>query len=171
MGMRETRDSNSGDRALMLKRSTVAIPSLKKNRAVSPVNVLVGSADGASRMVRYERTPPLGICQHFFLRPIDKNVKGCYLFIMSYREKTLAEWYIETSEDFWSGHWNGSDAAFVFAGLIFFLMFAIPLNWSDIMFYIGFTYDVLMQPIYGGCALYFFARKVSWKRRSSTWRR
>lgn len=76
---------------------------------------------------------------------------------------SFAEWHIEIMEDFWSGRWNDNDAAFVFLAVAFGLMFSIPLFWNDIVFYLGFAWDLIRQPVYGG-ALFFFLWRVRRRR-------
>ena len=66
---------------------------------------------------------------------------------------TLAGCYIEIMEDFWSGRWNDSNAAFVFFAVFLALLFGVPFFWSDIVYYVGFAWDVVMQPVYGGALL------------------
>ena len=70
----------------------------------------------------------------------------------------MTEWYVGTMEDFWSGEWDGSDAAYIFAALFYPLLFGVPFFWSDIVFCLGFIRDLLMQPVYGGALLVFIVR-------------
>ena len=79
---------------------------------------------------------------------------------MKQNERTITEWYVETAEDFWSGQWEGSDAAFVIGAIFFPLLFLVPFYWTDIIYVLAFARDVVMQPVYGGSVLIFFLRMV-----------
>lgn len=75
-------------------------------------------------------------------------------------DNSATMWYIKTMEDFWSGQWNDSDAAFVFFAVFLIGLFGIPLLWTDIVFVVKFAVAVILQPVYGGAALIFFLRMV-----------
>ena len=146
----------------MLEPRTAPIARFPKRTGTG---IPVKSPDLPARMngkwtVRYDVYCIFVTMSTIFFLAIDNSVKECYLFIMKQNERTLREWYVETSEEFWSGQWEGSDSAFVFAGVALFLMFFIPFNWTDIVYYVSFIRDVLVQPVYGGCALIFIIRMV-----------
>ena len=84
---------------------------------------------------------------------------------MATKDRTLTEWYVETMEEFWSGQWQDSDSAFLFVGLSVFFMFFIPLNLTDITFWIGFAKDLYTQPTYGGSlvAIIIYRKVRQWK--------
>lgn len=52
--------------------------------------------------------------------------KQCTSCSSNMGDDLLTEWYIETMEDFWSGHWEMSVAAFISVGMFYALLFGIP---------------------------------------------
>ena len=79
---------------------------------------------------------------------------------MNENDDSMAMWYIALMDDFWSGRWNDSNAAFVAFAVFIAGLVGIPLFWHDITYIVWFAFAVVSQPIYGGAALIFFLRMV-----------
>ena len=79
-----------------------------------------------------------------------KQFTPCSAFMAA---DSMTEWYVGTMEDFWSGNWEDSDAAFIVMGLFWALLFVVAFFWSDVVFWLGFAWDVVRQPVYGGALL------------------
>lgn len=67
--------------------------------------------------------------------------------------ENTAGWYCDLMEDFWSGHWDGSNAAFIFFAVFCIVLFGGMFLWRDILDAAVFAWQVVSQPIYGGALL------------------